>query len=168
MIFFKSDQNKETQEKEKIELETILNWPKIKAKKIGLVQARIAKEGEVVYTYTSDGILETTNTARAGDYIVMRCNADGTVFVDSHGNTNTWIIRKATFEGTYKQIDGSLYEPASKERTFVIVQEDLEFVASWGEKMLAYMGDYLNVTDLEDVIRVGKEEFLNTYRVTKE
>ena len=129
--------------------------------------ARKAVNGEEIQTVTADG-LETTNTAKEGD-IVVKNQTDA---------QEMYIMGSDKFKARYRYLgeaeDGfSEYEPVGKvvglELTTGLLTElelakEFEFIAPWGEKMVAKRGDYLvTPPDYSEVYRVARKEFFETY-----
>jgi hypothetical protein len=131
------------------------------------ILARRVKAIEVISTVTSDGV-ETTNTAQVGDYIVQ----------NQTQAKEEYIIRAGKFKQKYKYIaraNGawSRYMPIGKiisiELTEKVLQDlnmpsEFQFIAKWGQPMIAKKGDYLALPlDKSEVYRIALKEFLETY-----
>lgn len=131
--------------------------------------ARQTVKNEKIQTVTSDG-LETSNTAKEGDFVVKN---------ETYAQ-EMYIIGSKKFNERYRLLgedkDGfSEYEPLGKviglELTINLLTElgldvEFEFMAPWGEKMVAKKGDYL-VTQLDysEVYRIARKEFFETYEI---
>ena len=132
-------------------------------KKCRRVSARSAVEGEVIVTII-DGEQETTNTAKKGD-MVVRTKKSGAEY----------IIGGDKFRERYTICDEdengySDYDPIGETYAFKYEGESFTFVAPWGEDMIVNDGDYIcaiDPDDLEDIYRIEKGEFEDTYRVVK-
>jgi hypothetical protein len=130
------------------------------------VMAREAVIGEVVVSTTSAGV-ETVNTAREGDYVVMNLTQA----------RETYIVRGSTFRERY-ELDQALdewsrYRPLGRVialevseplLTLLQVQSPFYIEASWQALQTAMVGDYLACPlDLREIYRIGREEFDETY-----
>lgn len=140
-------------------------------KKFKKVLARKAVEGETIQTVTNDG-LETTNTAKAGDFIIKNQTEAGEMY----------IIGAEKFEARYDFLedgtDGfSVYLPKGKvvavemnETLLKRLNLPAEFylIAPWGEEMVVKKGDYLaSPLDFSEVYRIAQKEFFETYQPDK-
>ena len=129
-----------------------------------IVLAKKAREGEKVYTYTSDG-KETENTAKKDDYRIKNLTDAGEEYLISEKKLDSryvkykdlgiWSLYKATGGVLAIQFDSEKHELSSP----------TEFEASWGEKMVLKDGDYLAspLPDKNEVYRIAKKEFKETY-----
>ena len=125
--------------------------------KTGLTKARPATAGEKVVTLV-DGIKETTNKAKAGDWVVTgpkdeQYIIDGTTFASRYKKTNSLGVFTAT---------GTCFAFEYKGRSLV-------FKAPWGEDMLVHKGDFIASTDASgrQCYRIEREIFLQTYQEIK-
>ena len=145
------------------------------AEKIGCVMARIGVEGEKIFTYVSDGTLETVNRVKRDengnlDIVATMADPSGKKIIDEYGRTNTIIVPRKTFERNYlcalqplqTQIE-QVYKPKGEVRQFIRIDEDISFKASWGEAQNLKAGSFLNITDSEDIYGIAYEEFMHTY-----
>jgi hypothetical protein len=138
-------------------------------KKIKKVFAREAAEGEAIQTITGDG-LETTNTAKAGDFIIKNQTDAGEMY----------IIGAEKFHDRYDFLeegaDGFSVYSAKGKVVGVEMNEDLlkqlnladEFylVAPWEEEMVVKKDDYLvSPLDYSEVYRIARKEFFETYQL---
>lgn len=104
-----------------------------------------------------DGEQETSNTAKVGDYIV-----EGT-------KGELYVLTQEQKVKRYNEVQGLLSDD------FIIIEtlpveidceeclQDIEFTASWGEKMIAHSGDYLVYENDVLSYRIEREVFNNTY-----
>lgn len=125
--------------------------------KTGTVRARLALEGEKIDTIL-DGKLETTNTAKPFDVVVI-------------GPKNEeYLVPQNTFIPRYKgpALTHELQSYEAQGIVFAIPwdQDPLTFVAPWGEEMIIEPGDYLASTtrDGDAPYRIEREAFSLTYR----
>ena len=139
--------------------------------KVKAVFAKKASGGEYIRTITQDG-LETTNTAKKGDFIIKNQTEAG----------EQYIIPAEKFTEKYqllqKNMDGfdeytSLGKIVAIEVTSRLLQElgytqEFHFLASWGTPMIVKKGDFLVAPiDLKSVYRIAKKEFFETYKEIK-
>lgn len=129
-----------------------------KFKKFGTVLAKVATKQTKVVTKL-DGKVETTNVAQVGDVIIT--NPLGEMYV----------LKQDKFLQRYtgNKLSESNQEFDAKGFCFASIYtgEDLEFLASWGEKMILNSGDYLCSTTKEakgDLYRIEKNAFKETYK----
>jgi hypothetical protein len=133
------------------------------------IYARQTLKNEKIETVTSDG-LETSNTAKEGDFVVK----------NQTDAQEMYIIGSEKFNEKYQFLgeseDGfSEYEPRGKvlgiELTTDLLNElgldaEFEFMAPWGEKMVAKKGDYIvTPPDYSEVYRIARKEFFETYEI---
>lgn len=138
--------------------------PKLKKgvvyKKFRTVLARKANIGEVIDTYTNDG-LETTNTVTKQSYIVKNTTEA----------KEKYIVNETTFHKKYifykKQNKiWSIFKPIGKIKAIKVKnQVPFYIVAPWGEKMIVKPGDFLvSPLDYSEIYRIAKKEFFETYK----
>ena len=131
------------------------------------VFARPAKPGEIVYTHTADG-LETANTAAEGDFIVRNQTGAGEAYiVPANKFSHKYARLRPAGEGwdEYTPLGHIIAVELSPERlTELGLPDTFEFMAAWGQAMIAKAGDYLGgpVTETE-VYRIAHKEFGETY-----
>jgi hypothetical protein len=139
------------------------------AQKTRPVDARPAKPGEVVVTMIKDEGKETTSKpANTGDWVVRnRCPDTG---------NEEYLVAADKFPGRYRAAgpavaDGwQAFTPVGKMLRFLVLaptEAPFEFVAPWGEKMVARLGDAMvqDPGDERDVYRVAQSSFQCTYDV---
>ena len=136
-----------------------------KARKIGFVAARTAQEPEVVQTCW-DG-KETTNTARAGDWIVTNVTPDRKILRDRTDHANTYVIKAETFDSLYERTTGAnefgqLFK-ARNQVDAVYLSGGFDILAPWGQKQIAKAG-YL-LSSGHDVYGDNSNTFDATYEV---
>lgn len=103
------------------------------------------------------------------DVIITNANIDGSPIIDKNGNTNTYtyILPFETFDEKYefdfKSEYGNIYRPKGKAQEFIEIPNDIEILASWGEKQFLKSGSFLNISNKKDIYGIAREEFLKTY-----
>ncbi len=150
-----------------------------RAEKCAGVMARIGREGEEVATYVANGTLETVNRVKRDengdlDVVVTTTDAEGHVIVYGDGRTNVHLIPRAKFDRKYRR-DGEevnterelYFRPAAGIQEFVRIDEDISFIAAWGEEQVLKAESFLNITDPGDIYGISYEEFVQTYRAVK-
>lgn len=123
--------------------------------KFARIQARPASEGEVIETVLADGTKETTNTANAGDWIATNPGGE------------TYVIPAAKFPKKYEpapELGEGWYKPTGGVQKFLELEEDTSFVCSWGEEQFIARGGMVNVSDLDDIYGIARDEFFATYK----
>ena len=125
--------------------------------KKGEVLARKAIEGEKINTII-DGELETTNVAKKGDVVVKGVKDE------------EYIMSKEKFYNRYSggEVGDAFSTFKAKGKTWAMeyVGKPIEFVASWGEKMILKTGDFLCNPEKDkpgDLYRIEKSAFNQTY-----
>ena len=126
--------------------------------KFARVQAQQAKGGEEIVTVLADGLTETRNVAKAGDYIITNPGGE------------RYIVPGDKFAKKYEaamELGEGWYKPTGKPQQFRQLKQDMVITASWGEKQVLRKGSYVNVTDLGDLYGVAEREFDDTYKTIK-
>jgi hypothetical protein len=144
-----------------------LGRPPLRARKIGYVAARCAAKSEVVETHWNG--TETTNTARAGDFIVTNLSPSRQPLRDADGHMNVYVIVAERF--------GSLYEPAGDKSELGAIYRakgivsaiplpgGFSIAAPWGSRQVTPAGFLLcNGTE---VYGSSREAFEGTYEVVR-
>lgn len=136
---------------------------KIKAgtryKKFSTVFAKVAKGGEKIDTITKDG-LETTNTAKEGDFIVQNNTQAKEQYILSKEKM------KDRYSETDKLVDGmTVYKANGEVMGIVYKGDDIKFMADWNEEMQLKKDDMLvsPLPKLNEVYRIAIKEFNETY-----
>lgn len=141
------------------------------AKKNARIFARQGIPGEKVITYSTNGLIETTNTVQLDletnqpGWIATKVE-NGVVLLDEFGNRNEWIIPDSVFKKKY-EIDSEnpyLFRPKGGIQLFVEIPHNIKFNALWGEEMNICAGGYLNITDIDNIYGLQERDFLETYR----
>jgi hypothetical protein len=131
-----------------------------KYKKFVKVNARPAKEGEVVHTYTADG-KETSNTAKAGDFVVRNATGAKEEYIISKDKLNKRYKELGLLTGEWKR-----YQALGECMALRYDGPNMQFKASWDEGMVLKTGDMI-VTPLpakDEVYRIAAKEFKETYK----
>jgi hypothetical protein len=142
-----------------------LGGPAVRARKTGFVSARRATKYEPIQTRWNG--IETTNTARPGDWIVTNLTRQKKPLLDTMGYINTYVIRVKRFASLYERTDGmtpfgAIYQ--SKSVVSVIsLRGGFDIKAPWGERQRADKG-YL-VLNGKEVYGINKATFAATYEV---
>lgn len=131
------------------------------------VLAKRAEGGETIETITSDG-KETTHRAEPGEYLVRNATQAQEMY----------IVKADYFEQRYQYLREdkkgfALYRASGEINALELTQTNLkalgleapfQFMAPWGESMVAKTGDYLAVPKgEEEVYRIARREFHETY-----
>ena len=141
------------------------------AKKSSRIIARKGNLGEEIKTFVENGTVETINKVKEVngqiDVVITNANIDGSPIIDKNGKANTYIIPFETFDRKY-EFDfeskyGNIYRPKGEAQKFIEISEDIEILASWGEKQFLKSGSFLNISNKEDIYGIAREEFLKTY-----
>ena len=121
------------------------------------VMARKAKAGEVVVSMAIDKnsnrlVEETRNVAQEGDWVIK--NKLGEVYI----NTNE------TFHRLYgaSELEGKRM-PIATPRTCIQIQDNISFMASWGEQQNIMKGGWLNIDNMDKIYGINPEEFAQTH-----
>ncbi len=102
-----------------------------------------------------NGVVETTNIANPGDYIVT-------------GRQNEmYVLSPEKMDQRYRYVSGKLYEAVGNCYAFKYLGRSFTFMAPWGEEMICNYHDYICSTGVDgsDVYRIEQSAFLSTYRL---
>ena len=137
----------------------------LRARKIGYVAARQAKKSEVVETYWNGK--ETTNIARAGDFVVTNLSPQGLPLRDDHGQINVYVIAADKFPNLYVPAEGkSELGPIYRAKgvlSAIPLSGGLDIAAPWGERQVASAG--FLVCNGAEVYGISKGAFEETYEL---
>ena len=122
-------------------------------RKIAKVTAIQVKESTVVETIMKDGHKETINVATPGDYIVTNPSGE------------KYVIKEKNFSERYKHIENDTYQSLGRPTNACRVDNNISFVAPWGEKMYIKEGGYLIINKPDDIYGIQEEEFNETYEI---
>ena len=132
--------------------------------KTALIDARPAVVGEMIVTVTGDGT-ETTNVAKAGDFVVRNGTAAGEQYILA----GSVLGQRYVHLGDSTERPWHLYRARGECRALRYEGEPIEFVANWGAPMVLKPGDMI-VTPLPgrgEVYRIAAKEFAETYAPTR-
>lgn len=122
------------------------------ARKCARVRARPATHEEEVASKMQDGFEETTNIARAGDYIVENPGGE------------KYVMSAEDFEQRYRPTDREgVYEPTAAPVPVIQLTENVRFEAPWGEEMRIRAGGVLIAKGPGDIYGIQRDEFEKTY-----
>lgn len=142
------------------------------ARKTKIVDARPARQGEVIVTIIADEGVETrSKPAEVGDMVVRnRCEATG---------NEEYLVAAAKFAERYGEPIGPAdavgwrpFRPQGTDMLYVPVRPEdgrFTFTAPWGEPMVARPGDVLvrDPSNPSDTYRVASKSFACTYETIK-
>ncbi len=144
------------------------------AHKTRAVDARPAREGEVVVTVIpGEGVETTSKPAEAGDWVVRsRCVADNAANPQILVKSSRFPERYGPAKSRPDAQGFQEFHPSGQEMEFFFVAEAtgaFQFVAPWGTPMVAKLGDAIVQIpgDPDDTYRIARAEFDCTYEVTK-
>ncbi len=126
--------------------------------KFGNVTAKQVEAGLKVDTVI-DGKLETTNTSKAGDWLITGVKGEQYLIDDKKFKSRYAFVSKTPRGDKYKPI-GNVFAVQYKGKAFT-------FKAPWGEDMICDSGDYICTTTLDnfdDVYRIEEDAFVKTYK----
>ncbi len=139
--------------------------PVLRARKTGFVAARRAKTYEAIETHWNG--IETTNTARPGDWIVTNLTAQRRVLRDRHGHLNAYVISGKRFPDLYQPAQGRAQFGAIYRAKSVVaairLRGGFDIEAPWGERQRARAG-YL-ILNGKEVYGSNAATFVATYEV---
>jgi hypothetical protein len=112
------------------------------ARKVGYIAARKAKRREKIETYWNGK--ETTNMARAGDWVVTSLTPAKRLLRDKRRNTNTYVVKAKTFAKLYERVRGKngfgQFFKAKSAVEAIYLSGGFEILAPWGEMERAPSG----------------------------
>ena len=139
-------------------------------RKFQKVDARPAKEGEVIVTIlkTPEGNeVETKNVAKEGDMVVRARTESREEYIISgkkFGQRYQGPDKNSSTDGYY------VYNPIGTAYAFKYYGGSFKFDAPWGEEMICHDGDMICSPTLEktdDIYRIAKKEFIETYTLVE-
>lgn len=156
---------------EKEELKTyIIGTNKVKARKMGYILVRLAKDGEEIITYATDGGVETKETARLDQIVVTSADYDGNPVIDKNGHVNEYLMNQETLLKKYEKIREGFYKPKGGVQTFAKLDEDVTVLVPWGKggslvPQYVDVGGVLNITNEEDIYGISSKDFAKSYKI---
>lgn len=139
-----------TQEEMKQVYDSLTSEEKTYTKKDLFFDFEVATEPKEIITLI-DGKQETKNMAKPGDYIITGTKGE------------RYIISADKFNGRYDIVDNKAKTKPVKILAKMWNTNNVQFMASWGEKMIIENGDFL-VNNNNEFYRIEKEAFFNTYQ----
>jgi hypothetical protein len=138
--------------------------PILRARKVGYVAARPARDGETVETRWNG--TQTTNTARAGDWVVANLTPQREALRDRAGNLDVYVIAADKFAGLYEPTGergelGAICRARGGVVDAIRLPGGFDIAAPWGERQQAPSG-YL-VLNGGEVYGNNTETFAATY-----
>lgn len=127
--------------------------------KSGEITARVGRVGEEIVTVMANGLKETKNTVTADEN-----GNPGWVVTNTTGEQ--YIVKDAVFKSKYENIEGTEdgFRPVWNPITAVQIDENICFVAPWGETQNLVSGGYIVFNkEYKDIYGVQQEEFNATY-----
>jgi hypothetical protein len=139
--------------------------PVLRARKTGFVSARRATKTQAIETRWNG--IETTNTARPGDWIVTNLTAERKLLRDRQGYVNSYVVSVKRFAKLYQPADGktrfgAIYQAKSLVSA-IRLRGGFDIKAPWGERQRAGAG-YLLLNGGE-VYGSNAATFAATYQV---
>ena len=129
--------------------------------KSGEITARVGKVGEEIVTVMANGLKETKNTVTVDEN-----GRPGWVVTNSTGEQ--YIVSDSVFKKKYERISGTedKFKPVWNPITAAQIDENICFVAPWGEIQNIVSGGYLVFNEeYDDIYGVQETEFLETYEL---
>ena len=130
--------------------------------KFARIKARQGKVGEEIVTVMQDGHEETRNVVELDE----KTGEPGWIVTNPGGEE--YIITDANFKKKY-EVDPEnekQYKPKGGPVMSVKTDEDISFVAPWGEEMRIKKGGALIVNSRDDIYGIQEKEFNDTYKST--
>ena len=125
------------------------------------ITARVGVLGEQIITIMEDGLQETKNTVTADEN-----GNPGWVVTNPSGEQ--YIVSHSVFVKKYEKTPQTenRFRPVWNPITAAKIDENICFVASWGETMNLVAGGYLVFNEqLDDIYGVQQKEFEKTYKL---
>ena len=125
--------------------------------KIVKIKARPAKEGEEIITKMADNHIETKCKVKDNCHMVI-----------TNPNGEEYVVSCADFVERYDEAPegNGFYIPKPIPQKMLIIDEDIQFMAPWGEIMDIKAGGALNITKIDKAYIYGIQplEFAQTYK----
>lgn len=131
--------------------------------KFARIIARQGKVGEEIVTIMKNGNLETKNVVKIDE----KTGEPGWIVTNPDGEQ--YIVEDSNFKKKY-EIDPEnpeQYKPKGGPVLSAKIDEDIEFLAPWGESMRIYAGGSAIISGKNDIYGIQKDEFNNTYKSTQ-
>lgn len=123
------------------------------------ITARKGVVGEKISTIMSNGVHETDNS-------VSKDKEGNVDWVVTNITGEQYVMKDAVFNEKYEPVENScnVFRPKGKPIVAGKINENISFVAPWGENINLVSGGYLVFTDMDDIYGVQEEEFMKTYK----
>ncbi len=130
--------------------------------KVAKIKARQGTIGEEVVTVMANGLEETRNVVTADE----KTGEPGWIVTNPNGEE--YIVPDSTFKDKYRLNPENPEEYISKGKPTLAakINEDIEFMAPWGEAMKIEAGGSLVLGGKDDIYGIQEREFNNTYAPT--
>ncbi len=146
------------------EIAATLEAKPFRARKIGLVAAREARNRQLVETQWNG--TETTNLAELGDFIVTSLSPTASVLIDGNGQPNTYVVTREQFLELYGPIPGKnefgQYHRSRNVVDALPLAGGFDIEAPWGERQVADAG--FLIRNGAEVYGNHRDTFEATYR----
>jgi len=131
------------------------------ATKVAVVQARTGKIGEKIRTQMKDGHIETENTIKTDDEMIIRNPSGEEYIISGERFRERYITKPLDKLGKW-----AMYQSLVIPQELMWLDNDVEFVAPWGTPMSVKGGGVLNITNRAtgDIYGIEKNALLETYR----
>lgn len=124
----------------------------ITIQKTASVTAIQAQGGEPIETVMKNGLVETTNVAKPGDFIITNPSGE------------RYVVPEGKFNARYDPAGDGHYVPKSNPLQAMRLREDVEFKTRWGD-MKIVKGGVLVRNGPDDLHGIQSSEFRETYSV---
>ena len=125
--------------------------------KTAKIKARPAREGEEVITKMADNHVETKCKVKDDCHMVI-----------TNPNGEEYVVSCADFDKRYEKAPegNGFYIPKPIPQEMLVIDEDIQFMAPWGEIMDIRAGGALNITEIDKAYIYGIQplEFKQTYK----
>lgn len=150
----------------------------VMAQKSGCIIAQKVSRGYVLDAVTvKDGHTEVSKEVAGTDTMwkFTRANADGSVFVNDDGTTNSWLADESVLVEKYECdpncLENGFYRPKGIPQRFIRCDRAIRLMQPWGDDgaLVAQdlpAGSWLNIQNgAEHMYGIGEHEFASTYDV---
>ncbi|MCM1440433.1 MAG: hypothetical protein NC131_14695 [Roseburia sp.] len=146
----------------------------VMAQKVGKVIARPAVAGEDIIVYSHRNTISALVTGVAGEYVLTKADMDGKIILDKDKHRHMWQVPRNVLERNYvipdEGINGkTVLDPVQKTQWFMQIDRNIAIPVRWGEygmtvNQLLEQGDYINISDENDMYGVPRQDFNDTYQ----
>lgn len=129
------------------------------AVKVTAVTARRGNIGEIINTFSSEGLHETTKA-------VLRNNKGEIDWVVTNLSGNTYVMENDSFLNDYKQskVQGE-YEPLQREKLIIKLHENIVFKNKFGNTFKPKKDHFIVVDDNDDFYELSPQNYEKDYKV---